>query len=340
MSVAKVFPSRVFNLFQRPYIRNYGNTNNPTFCECGAKLPEAGRMVALFKARNIGEAVNGVYCPKLRNFDFKRQTDCKLADSLRQIATLTLREFHDVIHVGQDHFVVLQALEKIPPEDLGNLSGDHGKQLIKFLKDCLERGLFRNIGSLFDVGGQNTSTVDLISKVLNDKQLQSLIIDINSLTPAITKENPNIKYAIDDAFSFFLSKNYSDLVMQIYNDLPALFIFNNLLNVLPAEKGWETLEMCWQRLRPGDYLVISGLVPEQLGKHNLQETHELDGIIEFSSEEGFYKSALSSSFFKFVEQRLKGATVLFEETFEFTIMTRPPTQLDVSGRRLLTLKKV
>ena len=232
-------------------------------------------------------------------------------------------------------------MKEIPEGDLGDFTGDHGKQLAKFLKDCLDSKLISGIGSVFDIGGQNVSTVNLISALLNNLELPCMIVDINSITPAISAQQPNVKYVIEDALTFFSSSSFQESAAGIMNKKPAIFIFNNMLNILKAEDGWKTLEAAWERLRNGDYLVISGLVPEQLQKHGFIRYHEVDGIVEFHDKnKGFYKSALSSDFFEYVEVRLKKSSVLVEETFKFSIETRPLQTMDVRGRRILTLKKM
>jgi hypothetical protein len=170
--------------------------------------------------------------------------------------------------------------------------------------------------------------------------LPCIIIDINSIVPALTKSQPNIKYVIEDGCTFFNSPAYEKHTRDIAISAPFLFIFNNMLNVLKAEDGWSILKAAWGSLRPGDFLVISGLVPEQLKKTGLVKYHEVDGIVEFHhTNGGFYKSALSSDFFEFIGARLPGASVLFEETFKFSIESSTSQTAEVVGRRLLTLRK-
>ncbi len=167
-----------------------------------------------------------------------------------------------------------------------------------------------------------------------------LIVDINSITPALSEPQDNIKYVIEDGYNFF-STAYEEHVRDMIDEKPSLFIFNNMLNVLRAEAGWNTLRAAWERLRNGDYLVISGLVPEQLEKHGLIKYHIVDGIVEFHHRsKGFYKSALSPDFFEYVKNNLTGSSVLFEETFTFSIESKLFNEMDVKGRRLLTLKKI
>ena len=167
-----------------------------------------------------------------------------------------------------------------------------------------------------------------------------MIVDFNSVTPALSNAQSNIKYVIEDAFTFFSSETYQSHVEGIVNEKPTLFIFNNMLNVLKAEEGWKTLEVTWERLRRGDYLVISGLVPEQLKKNGFIKYHEVDGIVEFHhNTKGFYKSALSSNFFMYLIKRLVGSSVLVEETFKFPVETLSASIIEIKGRRLLTLKK-
>lgn len=251
-----------------------------------------------------------------------------------------LGEFEDVICIGESRSVFLEALHEVPTGDVGDLTGDHGKQLIKFLHDCIEDNLISNVGSILDIGGQNNLTVQRVSKLLDDPDLPAVVVDLNAVTPALSQARTNIKYAVEDAFTFFSSENYPHYVKNVVNQQPMLCLLNNTLNVLQAEKGWQTLEAAWGKLRPGDYLVISGLVPKQLEKHGFIKYREVDGIIEFHHrQKGFYKSALSSDFFDYVIHRLSDSSVLVEETFKFPVQTLQANVIEIKGRRLLTLKK-
>ena len=311
-----------------------------TICQCGAELPKMEQIIKAFRERNLRQLTKQISCPYFKTFQFIKANDCELVDVIEEIATPLLKEFQDVVCVGNSRLILLESLNEIPQGELGDLTGDHGKQLAKFLNDCLEKKLISNIGSVFDVGGQNTSTVQLISKLTNNQSLACIIVDLNSITPALSKHQPNVKYVIEDGCTFFTSQAYEAHTRDVINEKPSLFIFNNILNVLKAEDGWNILKAAWARLRVGDYLIISGLVPEQLEKHGFIKYHEVDGIIEFHhASKGFYKSALSPDFFGFVSLRLTGASVLFEETFTFSVESRPARIIDVQGRRLLTLKK-
>jgi predicted SAM-dependent methyltransferase len=125
----------------------------------------------------------------------------------------------------------------------------------------------------------------------------------------------------------------------IQNNKPSLFILNNLLNVLTAQEGWDTLRAVWSKLRPDDYLIISGVVPEQLKKHKFQEQSQLDGIIEFHDSKGFYRSALSSKFEEYININLLGSSVVVEEEFTFKIKANQDLLIDLQGRRLLAIQK-
>lgn len=327
--------------FKQISLRHYATSIPKVVCQCGAELPEAGSVVKLFLNRNLRTLEQEVKCAQLKSYKFISPENCQFADTLQQIASSVLRRFPDVIHMGH-HLVFLEALRVIPDRDLGDLTGDHGKQLAKFLQDCRDKGSFSQpIGSIVDVGGQNISTVTLASKVINpDEEVPALIIDLNSLTPAISAQKENVKYAVDDALSFFTSSDSHSTLSKILTEKPNLMIFNNLLNVLKAEDGWKTLEAAWNHLRTGDYLIITGLVPEHLERTGLKRKHEIDGIVEFHSSKGFYKSALATDFPGYIESRLDSASILLEEVFKFMIETRPPMTMDVTGRRLLTLRKV
>ncbi|MBF8264102.1 MAG: hypothetical protein HW387_1767 [Parachlamydiales bacterium] len=279
-------------------------------------------------------------CRQLRSYNFTQRKNCELSKELNKISALILPSFDDVVYRADQTFVMLESLKTPPQGDFGDLTGDHGKQVSIFLKHCLQKKLISSVGSVLDVGGQNTSTVELISQVLNKPSLPSLIIDLSSVTPAITPSRPNIKYAIGDACRFFSSEKYQAFVSDIITDAPSLVLFNNILNVLNATDGWATLQVAWSRLRTGDYLFISGLVPEQLEKHRMKKFHEIDGIVEFRYKDRFYKSALSPDFADFVEVRLKNVSVLIKETFKQTVEIKlPQLTEEVHGYRLLALRK-
>lgn len=342
LQVLSSFPSKTaLNLSHfSPFRRSFSTLTEKIVCKCGAELPETDRIIKTFRERNLRQLTQQVSCPYFKTFQFRQANDCELVEAIEEIATPLLKEFRDVAHIGNSRQVLLESLNEIPKGDLGDLTGDHGKQLAKFLKDCKEKNLISDIGSVFDVGGQNTSTVQLISKLTNNQNLPCVIVDLNPLTPAISKPQNNVKYVIEDGRIFFTSQAYEEHTRDVVNEKPSLFIFNNMLNVLKAEDGWVLLEAAWERLRIGDYLVISGLVPEQLEKHGFTKYHEVDGIVEFHhTSKGFYKSALSPDFFEFVRVKLTGASVLFGETFKFSIENHTAKIMDVQGRRLLTLRK-
>jgi len=119
-----------------------------------------------------------------------------------------------------------------------------------------------------------------------------------------------------------------------------LGFFNNLINVLTVEDGWRVLSAAWDKLRPGVYLIIAGLTPEQLLKHKKSRHHEIDGIVEFVDRKGFYKSAISETFLTYLTQRLSNASILSQETFTFPVKGQRDRLTNVEGRRLLALKKI
>ena len=324
-----------------PSNRFYSTTTltDKDVCACGAKLPSAERIIELYQTRNLRAITQLVNCKQLTSYDFAHRKSCELSKELNRVSAFMLPSFDDVVYFDEEPFVMLESLKTIPEGDFGDLTGDHGKQISKFLKHCLQKGLISSVGSLIDVGGQNTSTIDLVSQALGKSALPSMIVDLSSATPAVGPSRPNIKYAIGDAYLFFSSEKYQDCVKDVINEGPTLVLFNNMLNVLKAEDGWKTLSAAWSKLRSGDYLFISGLVPEQLEKHGMKKFHELDGILEFHSKSGFYKSALLPDFADFVEIRLKDASVLLKETFEQTIEAKQLNLIEVQGYRLLALRK-
>jgi len=330
--------------FQTPLTQNFSRPFSTLFdkivCQCGAELPKAETIVDLYKQRNLREINQMVNCKQFKSFDFVHRENCELSKELERISALVLPLFDDIVYLDNERYVMLESLKTIPKENLGDLTGDHGKQVSKFIKKCLQKELISNIGSIVDVGGQNTSTVELISETLGNTNLPSLIVDLSTATPAITASRPNTKYAIGDAYLFFSSERYQDSIKNVINDDSTLVLFNNILNVLKPEDGWKTLQAAWSRLRPGDYLFISGLVPEQLEAYGIKKYRELDGIIEFHHSQGFYKSALLPEFSNFIEIRLKNSSILIKETFEQIIEAKQLNLIEVQGYRLLALMKV
>ena len=325
------------HLFSSPRLQS-SSTLNKLFCEnCEGSIPSAKKVRKLFRERRLRQLTNESDCKLHKSFQFKKATNCKLVDVIDAIAADELRGFPDVVRLGGSRSVFVESLHEIPEGPFGDLSGDHGKQIKLFLCACRELGLISDIGSAFDIGGQNIATVNLVAEVFSKPELPCVIVDPNAITPALSPEQPNIKYVVEDALSFFSSDTYSEDVKDIVSNEPSIFILNNLLNVLYAKEAWETLLKIWDRVRPKDFLVISGLVPEQLDKYGLKKLHEEDGIIEYCDANGrFYKSAISESFFDYLELRLSNSEVIYEETFRFPIKPEP---MKVSGRRSLTLRK-
>ena len=147
--------------------------------------PDTKHIIKLFRERNLRQLPEVVNCSYFKTFQFTEANDCEIIDTIEQIATPLLQEFKDVIQVGESRLVFLESLNKIPQEALGDLTGDYGKQLARFLRDCLDKKLITNVGAVFDIGGQNISTIQLISDLLSDQALPSIIVDINSITPGM-----------------------------------------------------------------------------------------------------------------------------------------------------------
>jgi hypothetical protein len=343
ISQAVITPPRtaVFLNPQNGY--RWASTLKNNGCRCGSeKLPDIDKITQLFRQRDFRRLTeDGLRCAYYGPSKFKKAQDCRLIASIEATCLPILRQFKDVTYIGSS-LVFLDCLNPIPEGDFGDLTGDHGKQLARFLGKCLEKKDLPKIGSIFDIGGQNTSTITLLRDVFDDQKLPSMIVDINLLTPALTPPLPNLQYVIGDALEFFSSKHYDIIVRNVVNNDPSLFIFNNILNILRAEAGWRMLKAAWSRLRGGDYLIVSGLVPEQLEKHNsLKKYCEVGGVIEFHDRKGFYKSALSEGFFKFIKEKLTNSSVVVAEAFIFDIETNPThSTMKIEGRRLLALKKL
>jgi hypothetical protein len=304
---------------------------------CKRSIPELETVAQSFKQRNLRQLTTKSHCRYLKTYQFKQPYDCELVNRIETVATEELRGFPDVIRIGNSRNVFLVALNKIPDGFFGDYTGDHGNQMQSFLSKYHDQELIGKIGSVIDIGGQNNATVKKVSGIFDNHLLPSLVVDPNVITPALSPIEANIHYVIEDAFSFFSSDSYYTDVKIFIKNQPTLFIMNNLLNVLKAEDGWKTLVAIWKRVRPGDYLAISGLVPEQIELHKFKKFHESNGIIEYNDRSNkFYKSAISSQFHKKIEDVLQDASVIVDERFTFFIMPGPN---EVQGRRLLVTRK-
>jgi hypothetical protein len=326
----------------RGFGRQFHVNNVPAenFCSaCLSELPKAEIVISLFRSRKMRSITEMTKCKHLRSRDFYPKTNCELVERINRTAALALGSFEDVVYSEpQTYFARLESLAHIPEGDYSDLTGDHGKHVAKFLQLCIDKKIMPKIGSIIDVGGQSTSTVRLVSQAIKSSSslLPSLIIDISAITPALAPSDPRIHFAIGDAYGFFSSKAYDSCVKDVVNTKPTLVLFNNILNVLKAADGWKMLRAAWSKMRKGDVLFISGLVPEQLEKRRFKKMHEVDGIVEFHGPDGFYKSTLTTQFDTYIETNLEGASVVIRQVFHQTIL-KP--RMQVEGYRLLALRK-
>lgn len=336
--LAKRSASRLseFMFIQNSLVGHFSSHTIQKICVCGATIPDVERIITLFEERRLFLLRNEVKCKCFHVFDFKQRLGCALTSQVAKTADHILPRFEDVIYEEGESVVFLEALNEVPKGDLVDSTGDYGKELIIFLNDCLSKNLLLEIGSIIDIGGQNNATVNLISELMK-RSLPSLIIDINRVTPGVSPKKPHIKYAIGDAYSFFSHSHYHDLIKNVVNEKPTLCIFNNLLNVLPPEEGWELLETVWSKLRSKDYLVVSGLLPEQFKR--LKRHSEKDGIAEFYNNQQFYKSALLTEFSSFLTKNLKNSSILAKENFTRISTSQSMYMIETKGHRVLVLKK-
>lgn len=311
------------------------------FCKCSQKKLSSD-IEELFIRRKLRNITGSLKCKQLRHPEFKPNSSCRITNHLLEISELFIKEFPDVINVNPTKAVVLiEALNEIPHGKFGDITGDHGKELSRFISDCLEARLLQNIGALYDIGGQNNSTSSLICQTIKNETLPCLVIDINLITPAISQYQENIKYVIDDSVNFFNSTIFHEYKNNLDSKKSSIFIFNNMLNVLPPETGWANIETVWKVMQADDYLIISGLSTEQFESSPFLKYHDFDGIVAFHNafNREFYKSALSNEFVNYLGSRLPNARVLCKETFEFEILDWRKKELPIKGRRFLTLKK-
>ena len=258
-------------------------------------------------------------------------------ETIRVVAPRILDTFPDVLYVGKT--VVLGEALSVPPKgDLGDQTGDHGKQVEHYLRKCQSTGLIRKVGSLIDIGGQNSETVTRVASVFFG--LRSLIVDMNALSPALTDRAERVDYAIGLAQNFFRSDSYGRVMKEITCNLPSLFLMNNLLNTTEATDAWPLVQLVWEKMRPGDYLLVIGFTPDQLENQGLSATKRVHGIIQFEKFGKFCKSALSTEFVKQIIFSLQSAEVLDWEVFDYEAeVGRGKIRIGVEGMRVLVLQK-
>ncbi len=324
----------------RQSLRRFSDRTDPTTCSC-RNIPDTDTVIQGLLGRNLAALGENSTCRRVRNpFSANPPANCVLTARLEEMA-FVVKLFPDVRDVGLSAKVSPEALHTRTDAERGNFTGDSGIQLAEFLQYCIEQNYIDDVGSILDIGGQNTLTIERVSKCFGKTDIPSMIVDINLVVPAVSQGLPNIHYVIDDAQDFFSSPDYAKHTKGTVNKKPTLCLLNNMLNVLEADKGWATLEAAWNRLQSGDYLVISGIDPEQFESYkNLKRSYENDGIVEFHDSGEFYKSTLLPTFAEHVHRRLTGASVLENEGFTSEIDgPQSNTIVPMAGRRLFTLKK-
>ncbi len=338
---------RVFTETKKVILRASTNdTLDKRIClSCKLTSPSFQELITLMKERKIvsfhqiTKSEDNRGCKFLNTFEFKTPKNCFLAEELLEIALKTIKTFPDIKY-SNGYQVYLEAL-KIPPKGtLGDLTGDYGKETVKFLTDCFQNQFKFEVGSMIDVGGRSHAAVHLIRNFLKNPEMPALINDINILTPFLSEFKPNMFYAIGDAKSFFQSNKYNDAMNEIENKKPTLFLLSNFLSVLKASYGWETLEVCWSRLRIGDVMILSNVVAKPLEKQNMIRALEKDGLVEFKSKlSDFYKTAISPEFLNYLEKNLK-TKVLYHIPYEYAIETKREVIGSVTGLHILVIKKI
>lgn len=254
--------------------------------------------------------------------------------------------FSDVVYIGKNTLFYLEALTHKEEPDL---TGDHGKNLKGYIEKLLiakpELNL-ASVGMVVDIGGQNALTIKRMREVLKKENLGGLIIDVNPIVPALSPKQANIRYVIDDACSFISSENYDIYAQSLFNKSLCLFVMNNLLNVLSAKEGWKLLQDLAAKLKPRDYLIITGITPEQLEKAGKirNPKNQDEGLIEYCNKgsEQFFKTALGESFQDELVKKAPEVEVLDFEDFHFPALystSHGPSYMEVSGKRILAIRK-
>lgn len=124
-----------------PSHRFYSTTTltDKTVCARGAELPSAERIVELYQTRNLRAITQFVNCKQLTSYDFAQRKSCELSKELNRVSALMLPSFGDVVYFDEEPFVMLESLKTIPEGDFGDLTGEHGKQVSKFLKHSYKK---------------------------------------------------------------------------------------------------------------------------------------------------------------------------------------------------------
>ena len=125
--------------------------------------------------------------------------------------------------------------------------------------------------------------------------------------------------------------------MRKEENSPVLFLFNNIFNVLKAEKSWTVIEKSWSILKKGDFLVISGLPVFQLRKFKFDEGPSNRGLVEFYKSGKFYKTAIEEdSFITNMSEKFPESQLEKSETF---LMKHENQHLKINGIRFLFIRK-
>lgn len=313
---------------------------------CKLTAPSTQELITLMRERNLvsfhqmTKSEDNRGCKFLNTFEFKPQVNCFLANKLTMISIELADGFSDIRFLDKSSMVFLEALKMPPKEKIGDLTGDYGKETVNFLVHCFQNNFLSDVGTIVDVGGRSIAATLLIRKFFKEDQIPSLIIDINILTPFLSKQQTNIFYAIGGAKEFFECKDYDDEMKKIESEKPTLFLLSNFLSVLKADDGWDTLKVCWSKLRSNDILIISNVVAKPLKKQNMVKTIENDGLSEYAAKIGnLSKTAIEPNFIEFLERKL-GAQVICHKPYEYAIETKREAVGSISGIHLLAIKKI
>jgi hypothetical protein len=173
-------------------------------CPCGAQVPSINAITKAIRERTLIQMANTISCPSLKGHAFKEPIRCQLAFKIKRVAPRIIAKFTDVVHIAPNrHSVLLESLRIAPQGEHGDLTGDYGKQLSEFVAACIRKKAILNVGSVLDIGGQNNATVKLVAQACGKPQLPSIVVDINTTTPALSPLESNIKYVVSDALAFF-----------------------------------------------------------------------------------------------------------------------------------------
>lgn len=260
---------------------------------CRKEIDELA-IARLFKDRNIGAAFKGKKCRAHRlaaRFIIPIET-CKAANTIMKISGIALKQFSDVIVFDPESSTVfLEGINPPPKTGHGDERGDHGLAASKIVKSYVETGDLEVPDTVVDIGCLNRSTLMKIQQALHPHEVKGILVDINRLTPAVSREHSDTKYMIGRMEQILANQ---EMRATFEGKLPkggsALFLMNNFLSVIPPEEGLSSFRTIWQCVRPGDSVLVVNLSEKHIDKdifnRYVDNSTEVDGLVVAKNKDG------------------------------------------------------